>query len=654
MWDGIYLRCRWVTISAVLVVLVWSSITLAQEAAYGTAAAEIAERIAAAFPKVIGRVIGLERERILLDLGAKDQVIPGLELQIYREGQEFKHPYTGQVLGRLDRDVGRARVLEVHPNFSAAEVIQQAEGTMVQQGDHVRVTSARVILALPNVDVGDVAGANTRSVTRDLVNALVKTGRFEVMNDQRIRAALLNEASPAGTRGESGPDDRARSASPKESVPPSGKLTGGNVASPDQLTDPEVLHALWKRLRVSAVLLSKLSLMDKGVQWDVQVISTVRGDSVTLASAEVKGVAPKLASAPARGGGSFSGQEAPRIDQIALRSQEVPFKGQAMAVGEFTGDGTMKLAISDGQGVYIYDLDKTGIKEVWSTKGTTTDTVIALDAADINGNGVAEIFVTNSTKSGPRSYVLEYQGGKFVKIWDEVPLYFRVLEGPNNTLQLFAQAAGSDKPFDGPVRQYTWQGNRYVPGAAVPLPKALGAIYGFSMADLDGDGVPEILVLDHLDYLRVYDRGGTEIYRSGDRYGGSELALEYDPLRAGENPKSGIEPNRFVVQSRVYFQDILGDGKKQVVLPRNTPSTGYVFRTRLYDKGKMFGLSWDGVGMQPAWETREVPGYIADYALVDPDGSGNRKLVLLVVQTNFLGMARSRTSVILLDLRPSG
>jgi hypothetical protein len=58
--------------------------------------------------------------------------------------------------------------------------------------------------------------------------------------------------------------------------------------------------------------------------------------------------------------------------------------------------------------------------------------------------------------------------------------------------------------------------------------------------------------------------------------------------------------------------------------------------------------------MQPIWETREVPGYIADYALMDPDGSGNRKLVLLVVQTNVIGMSTSRTSVIILDLKPQG
>ena len=604
-----------------LVLLVLISPASGQEPAYGTAAAQIAESIAAAFPKVAGRVIGIERERVLLDLGTKDQVIPGLELQVYREGQEFKHPYTGQALGKLDRDVGRVRILEVQPNFSAAEIIQQTEGTMVQQGDQVRVTSARVILALPNVDVGDVAGANTRSVTRDLTNALVKTGRFEVMTDQRIRAVLQEE----------------------------------KVAVPDQFSDPVVLQALWKRLRVSAVLLSKLSLMEKAVQWDVQVISTVRGDSITLASAEVKGGAPTVASRPGRAAGSFGvGQATPRIDQIALRSQEVPFTGRAMAVGELTGDGTMKLALSDGQGVYVYDLDKNGIKQRWSSAGSTADNIIAIDAADINKNGVAEIFVTNYTANGLRSYVLEYREGKFVKTWDEVRLHFRVIEGPDNAPQLYGQAAGLDMPFEGPVRQYTWQGNQYAPGAVVPLPKAYNLIYGFALADLDGDKVPEILVLDHLDYLRVYDRSGSEIFRSSDHYGGSELVLEYDPTRAGENPRGAIQPNRIILQGRMYVQDILGDGKKQLVLPRNTPSTGYVFQTRLYDKGKIFGLSWDGIGMQAVWETRELPGYIADFSLVDPEGTGNRKLVLLVVQTNVLGMARSRSSVVLLDLRPSG
>jgi hypothetical protein len=614
--------------ATVLILLTGIVTASAQDAAYGTSAAEIAERIAAAFPKVAGQVIGLEQERVLLDLGAKDQVIPGLELQVYREGQEFKHPYTGQVLGKLDRDVGRVRVLEVHPNFSAAEIIQQTEGTMVQQGDRVRVTSARVILALPNVDVSDVAGSNTRSVTRDLTNALVKSGRFEVMNDQRIRAALQEEKIP----------------------------------NPDQLADPKVLQALWKQLRVSAVLLSKLSLMEKAVNWDVQVISTVRGDSITLASSEVKGAAPRAASSASRGGGNFAGQEAPRIDQIALRSQELPFHAQAMAVGELTGDGTMKLAISDGQRVYIYDLTKTGIKEIWNYPGPGSDNVIAVDAADIKKSGVAQIYVTNYTQNGLRSYVLEYQNGKFVKILDELRMHFRVLEGPDGTPQLYGQEAGDDltvaNPFAGPVRRYTWQGNRLVGAEAVPLPKAFNMVFGFAVADLDKDGSSKVIILDRQDYLRVFDKAGSEIYRSSDHYGGSEIALEYYPEGSKNTAQntggSAITPKQIMLQGRMYFVDLMGDGKRQLVLTRNTPSTGYAFSTRMYDKGKILGVTWDGLGMQTVWETRELPGYIADFALVDPEGSGNRKLVLLVVQTNLMGMTKGRSSVVVLDIRPPG
>ena len=594
---------------------------MAQEAAYGTAAAEIAEKIVQAFPKVEGRVIGLEQERVLVDLGQKDRVIPGLELQVFREGQEFKHPYTGQVLGKLDRDVGRVRIVDVRPNFSLAEVIQQSEGTMVQQGDHVRVTAARVILALPNVDVSDVAGANTRAVTRDLTNALVKTNRFEVMADQRIRAALQEEKVPA----------------------------------PDQFTDPATLQALWKRLRVSAVLLGKLSLMEKGVQWDVQVVSTVRGDSVTLASAEVRGAAPRPASASERPGSAGIERSADRFGQVVMRSQDLPYRGRAMAAGDLTGDGSVTLAISDGQDVYFYGVGQGGLKELVKIPGYPSDNVIALDAADINKNGVAEIFVTNSTEQGLRSYVLEYRQGKFTKILTEVALNFRVMTGTDGVPRLYAQQGMRDEPFRGEVREYLWQGNAYLPGQAiVRLPKMFNRLYGFALADLDGDGTEEILVLDHNDYLRIYDRGGSELYRTVDHYGGSETILEYYPQGTAPNTVSGIEPIRTMIQGRILVHDIFGDGKRQIVLPQNTASTGYMFRTRMYNRGKVVGAVYDGVGVLPVWESREFPGYLADFALVDFDGNGQWRLVGLAVRSEMYGLGKSQTAVVIFDMKPQG
>ncbi len=159
----------------------------------------------------------------------------------------------------------------------------------------------------------------------------------------------------------------------------------------------------------------------------------------------------------------------------------------------------MKLAVTDGQGVVHLRRGQERGQADRAVPGLTTDNVIALDAADINGNGVAEIFVTNYTENGElHSYVLEYQNGKYVKIWQDVKLHFRVMDGPGGGLHLYAQTAGDDKPFDGPVRRYTWQGR---PGTRPPMccrfPRRFPTCYGFTLADVDGDGAPEVLVLDH-------------------------------------------------------------------------------------------------------------------------------------------------------------
>jgi hypothetical protein len=389
------------------------------------------------------------------------------------------------------------------------------------------------------------------------------------------------------------------------------------------------------------------------VQWDVQVISTVRGDSVTLASAEVRGAAPRTAAAPERGASMGAVRSSDRFGRVVMRSQDLPYRAQAMAAGDLTGDGSVTLAITDGQNIYLYALAQGGLKELAKIPGYPSDNIIALDAADINKNGVAEIFATNHSETGIRSYVVERRDGKFVKILTDLQQNFRVLTGTDGIPRLYGQDSSVDQPFRGEVKEYTWQGKGYVPGQAIRLPRPYNMVYGFGLADVDGDGAEEILILDHMDFLRIYDRAGTEIYRTTDHYGGSEIVLEAYPLGVGPHTISGIEPTRALIQGRILFHDTFGDGKRQIILPQNTPSTGYMFRTRMYGRGKIFGISWDGVGVVPVWESREFPGYLADYALVDFDGSGAWRLVGLVVRSTVLGVGRSQSVVIVLDLKPA-
>lgn len=159
--------------SSVALALIASSLTLAsparaQELAFSRAAEDAAARVAESFPILQGSVVGIEGDRLLIDLGAKQKVYQGMELQVYREGDEVKHPVTGQVLGRRDKRLGLLRVVEVKEGFSEAVIVSRQEGSTITAGDLVRVSSDRLSVALPLIDAGEVKGRMSIRLRRTL------------------------------------------------------------------------------------------------------------------------------------------------------------------------------------------------------------------------------------------------------------------------------------------------------------------------------------------------------------------------------------------------------------------------------------------------------------------------------------------------------
>ena len=80
----------------------------------------IVDQLLDRFPKVAGEVIEVRGNTVTLDAGQKDGVHPGLEVEIYREGREIKHPRTGELLGRSEEPLGRVRITSVQDAFSQA------------------------------------------------------------------------------------------------------------------------------------------------------------------------------------------------------------------------------------------------------------------------------------------------------------------------------------------------------------------------------------------------------------------------------------------------------------------------------------------------------------------------------------------------------
>ena len=225
-----------------------------QQGGFAEAAKVAAEQLAAAFPRVEGLVIGFEGDLILIDRGTAEGVVQGMELDVFREGEEFKHPLTQEILGRMDKDLGMVRVLHVHERYAEATVIKKAEKAGFRKGDRARVSMARMIVAFPNVDVEGVGGVGARSMTKDLAAALVRTGRFELVDDRQLRSMLLA--------------DREWRAG--------------------ELADPKILKQLADKGRIQILLLSRLTASADGISLDVQAYSTSTGNVIVLASAPVQ------------------------------------------------------------------------------------------------------------------------------------------------------------------------------------------------------------------------------------------------------------------------------------------------------------------------------------------------------------------------------
>ena len=50
-------------------------------------------------------------------------------------------------------------------------------------------------------------------------------------------------------------------------------------------------------------------------------------------------------------------------------------------------------------------------------------------------------------------------------------------------------------------------------------------------------------------------------------------------------------------------------------------------RFRMFKSGHIECLGWDNVGLFKKWRTREISGYISDYAIADIDNDGKDELV---------------------------
>lgn len=330
------------------------------------------------------------------------------------------------------------------------------------------------------------------------------------------------------------------------------------------------------------------------------------------------------------------------------RTFKTAIKG--FAIGDVNGDKINETVFVSSNVIHIYRHMNRRFTKITEIQGPPPNSLlgiqlggksphnfIGVDVADINGNDIAEIFVTSLTeKNRLMSFVLEWDGSEFKTLVKEQNWHYRVIrvsaDGPPI---LLGQKGGFNKVFSGGVYELGWNNVGYVPGDKQRLPKWVN-VYGFTYGDVLNAGQDSILAIRKNSTLAVLDKDGQEQWTSDDTYGGSNIML-LAPAEMKIKQKEGklIDPTSFdgiYLQQRIFVADLDQDKINEVIVVKNFDAArGLFHRFKKYTSGHFEALIWDNVGLRPKWKTRKFTGYISDYDVSDLDNDGTAELVFAVM-----------------------
>ena len=313
---------------------------------------------------------------------------------------------------------------------------------------------------------------------------------------------------------------------------------------------------------------------------------------------------------------------------------------KAMAIGDVDEDGKQEVVFVSQNHIFVYRSVQGRFIKVKEIAGEPSENFINVDVADINGNGKAEIFVSNlnTTRDALDSFVLEWRTGDFTTISKNNNWYYRVLELPMRGAVLFGQKRGISDPFLPGIHELAWRNGEYESVDILKMPREVN-VFAFTMGDVMNDGKEMILMFNEDDYLQILTKSGSKEWKSDEYYGGSVNYLDIKPA-SGDS-----ESDRLFLAQRIFIKDLDRDGKKEVIVIKNRAGASRLFkRFRRYTSGEIVSLSWDGLGLALNWKTRKIHGYVSDFFIADFDNDGQEELVAAVVISkgaSFLSKAKS-------------
>ena len=309
-----------------------------------------------------------------------------------------------------------------------------------------------------------------------------------------------------------------------------------------------------------------------------------------------------------------------------------------IVVGDFDGDSRQEVAVALEKQVLIGRIEGGEYTTLAELAAPPAVQVYSIDALDLDGNGLTELYLTGIAGTRPSSFVVNYSAGNYqIDVRSERRL-LRVLTLPGEPAPVLAgQRLGSvGEVFYGDVLLMQREGDELVEGDRLALPEPLNL---FNFLAFTGDRKQLLYAyLSDGDFLKVIDGDGQALWTSSDYFGGSENCFFPETDRRDE-----VEPLICFWPRMIQ----LPDGE---ILVTQNQGQRMVQRFKRFSRSRVVSLSWNGVAFNENWRAASQPGYLADFDYADADNDGTPELVMLVKFQHAGLTDKARSSIVIYEL----
>lgn len=537
------------------------------------AVAELPEQIIDDFSPISGYVIMAVGEEYLIDLDASDKLREGDILALVAPGEKIIHPVTKEVLGSLDAAKGYLQVTRLKSGYSYAKLL--TADAAPKKGDPIK--------RFEQVPAVLLDAAINSNLNAELKAALPHLDWLAEQSDSRALLTFAVENNTLTVRDAAGSNLNTYQNISGEFIAP------GTVAVP-----PAPL---------------------------------VIGAGSDQSKAEAQEQQPE--------GASIIQSKKPQVGiWVGPNLKENPI---GLVVGDFDNDGKLETVVALENHLLVTEIVQGQMVQEADIEFTSGTKLLSIDAMDLDGNGLPEIYLSAVSGTGLNSQVVEFKDQKYQNTISRIPWFLRVAELPGGQRTLLAQTLGSpDAPFSEGLFSVIRADDELVKGQTVSLPTKINLFSFLPAGSTDNEQLFAYVTTG--EYLKVISAQGDEFWGSDEHFGGTDVSFypEHNANRELVNP--------------VYIQQrLLKNSSGEILIVQNEGIRTFQ-RFRQFKKSRVVAFNWDGFAMQESWRTADQSGYLADFALADADNDGMDELVMVVKYQQKNLFRKGRSAIVIYEL----